>query len=101
MIWEEVSNKGYLFDRNVLVARALSDVTVDDVKRFFDCYVGPGGSERTKFSSMFYGAQFKIPKVSEFEGAVRNITNPVRFKRSMPLASVVEFLPVAIAETKV
>ena len=83
----------------MLIARALSDVTVNDVRRFFDCFLSVEGPERTKFSSMFYGAKSESPSVSEYNGAVRNIANPVKFKRSMPLARVVEFLPVAISGT--
>jgi secreted Zn-dependent insulinase-like peptidase len=92
---DEINSGAYLFNRKIKQADFLKTVKLQDANDFFDRFISPGSTLRTKVSSQFFGAKCAYV---DLPPRVILIKDPTAFKLSkglLPNDYCIDFLQVS------
>ena len=89
----EIAQGTYLFGRRKALALAVKQVTLEDLCAFYDRCLGAESEHRRKFSSQFFGAKHKSPRVPDCPSMQRNVVvgEANTFKQNMMMEASTDY----------
>lgn len=87
-------NRTYIFKKYQMIASHVGELSKETVLRFFDRYVARAASHRQKLSVQVFSKNHSGRMGEAVPGDVVLVSDPVEFKRGMPLFSLAETVDV-------
>jgi len=82
-LFEEISHHRYQWQRNIELAKSVQALAKDEVLSVYKNFISANGQHRKKMASLVFGSQHE--NVVPFKENRVIITDPLKFKLSMPL----------------